>query len=85
MARESLPHVAPHTARLHATLETIHRALEVLGIVLLVTVYASEVFDASVALRILEGLHRGLEVAGILILCAVVSMHHRPEGTGHSK
>jgi hypothetical protein len=77
MARESLPHTASHAARLHATLENLHRALEVLGIVLLCTVYASEVYGATIALRILEGLHRRLEIVAILILAAVVSIHHK--------
>jgi hypothetical protein len=38
MARETIP----HAARLHARLETLHRILEILGIILLCTVYSSE-------------------------------------------
>jgi hypothetical protein len=75
MARETIPHAAPHTARLHATLETLHRVLEVLGIVLLCTVYSSEVYGVTSAIHLLEGLHRGLELVAILILAAVVSIH----------
>jgi hypothetical protein len=77
MAKANLTQAPPHTARLHATLETIHRALEVLGIVLLCTVYSSEVHGVTSAIHILESLHRTFEVIGILILCAVVSIHHK--------
>jgi hypothetical protein len=77
MARATIPHARPHAARLHATLETLHRILEILGIVLLCTVYSSEVYGVTSAVHILESLHRTFEVIGILILAAVVSIHHK--------